>query len=101
MPKKVSTAELDAIVKAVAKFPSGASVDAIGNLTEITLPRRTLQRRLARLVEQQRLTMQGQGPGTRYQLPTQDTSLLRWPHSSASFSHFILSSTNRFIPLSN
>ncbi len=75
MPKRVSTVELDALVNAVAKFPSGASVDAIGNLTEITLPRRTLQRRLARLVEQRRLTMQGQGPATRYQLPTKDTDV--------------------------
>lgn len=72
MPKRVPTAELNALVDAVAKFPSGASVDEIGNLTEITLPRRTLQRRLARLVEQRRLSMQGGGPGTRYHLLAKD-----------------------------
>ncbi len=75
MPKRVSTAELDAVVEAVAKLPGGASVNEIANLSEITVPRRTLQRRLARLVKLQRLSMRGRGPGTRYQLPTKDISV--------------------------
>jgi len=75
MPKRVSTTELDTIVDAVARFPDGASVDEIGKLTDITLPRRTLQRRLAQLVDQRRLTRQGRGPGTRYQRPTKDTNI--------------------------
>lgn len=72
MPKRVSNAELDAIVDAVAELPSGASLNEIGSLIEIRLPRRTLQRRLAQLVEQRRLTKQGRGPSTRYQLPIKD-----------------------------
>ena len=75
MPKRVSTAELDAVVEAVAKFPGSASVNEIANLSEITLPRRTLQRRLARLVRLQRLTRRGRGPSTRYQLPAKDISV--------------------------
>ncbi len=44
------------------------SVDVIGGSLTTKLPRRTLQRRLALLVAQQRLTIEGRGRGTRYRL---------------------------------
>jgi Fic family protein len=68
MPKKVAQAELDAIFQAVARFPEGASVEEVSGVLEIFLPRRTLQRRLARLVNQARLTIEGRGRGSRYRL---------------------------------
>lgn len=68
MPKKVAQAELDAIFQAAARFPGGASVEEISGVLEIPLPRRTLQRRLARLVDQARLTIEGRGRGSRYRL---------------------------------
>ncbi|MEX2515390.1 MAG: Fic family protein [Gammaproteobacteria bacterium] len=66
MPKQIPQDELDAILTAVTRFPEGASVEAIRNTLEIQLPRRTLQRRLAKLVEQEKLLVEGRGPGTRY-----------------------------------
>jgi len=68
MPKKVAQAELDAIFQAVARFPEGASIEEISGVLEISLPRRTLQRRLARLVNQARLIIEGRGRGSRYRL---------------------------------
>ena len=75
MPKQISTDELDAIVEAVAKFPNGAAVDEIRHLHKPTLPHRTLQRRLARLVDERRITTKGKGPSTRYHLPKNDVHI--------------------------
>lgn len=47
MPKKIDQMELEAVLQAVSLFSDGASVDEIGSVPEISLPRRTLQRRLA------------------------------------------------------
>ena len=68
MPKKVSQAELDAVFQAVARFPEGGSIEEISGVLEISLPRRTLQRHLARLVDHARLTIEGRGRGSRYRL---------------------------------
>jgi hypothetical protein len=73
MPRKVPQAELDAVLRAVSRFPDGASLEDIRNVLEISLPRRTLQRRLAMLVAQQRLIGEGRGPGSRYRLPQRGT----------------------------
>jgi len=75
MPRNVSQAEFDAVLQAVALFPEGASVEDIRSAREITLPRRTLQRRLAQLVEQNRLVIIGRGRGCRYRLPSADTAV--------------------------
>lgn len=69
MPKLVPQAELDAVLQAVARFPEGASIEDIGGRLEVKLPRRTLQRRLALLVEQKRLIVEGRARGSRYRLP--------------------------------
>jgi hypothetical protein len=68
MPKLVTQINLDAVVSAVARFPNGGSVEDIGAALDRKLPRRTLQRRLALLVEQQRLTVDGRARGSRYRL---------------------------------
>lgn len=69
MPKKISETELDQIVAAVSKFPSGAAIDEIVRALH-PLPRRTTQRRLALLVEGGRLVRLGRGPATRYSVPS-------------------------------
>lgn len=66
MPRTISQSELDAISRSVGGFPAGASVEQIADALEIDMPRRTLQRRLAQLVEQGRLLSEGRGRGCRY-----------------------------------
>ncbi len=68
MPKQIPQDELDAVVQAVAGLPGGGSIEDIAEALAINLPRRTLQRRLALLVEQQRLAIEGSGRGRRYRL---------------------------------
>lgn len=65
MPKQIPQDELDAILEAVTEFPEGASVEDLSGTLEKKLPRRTLQRRLARLVDQERLALEGRGRGSR------------------------------------
>jgi len=67
MPKQIPQAELDAIQAAVACFPEGAALEEVSSVLADKMPRRTLQRRLALLVEQKQLTLQGRGRGSRYQ----------------------------------
>ncbi|MFW6236032.1 MAG: Fic family protein [Desulfovibrionales bacterium] len=69
MPRKIPERDLDAIVQIVEHHPSGASIEQIRKALEIGLPRRTLQRRLALLVEQGRLKAMGSGPARRYLAP--------------------------------
>jgi len=72
MPRSVPTTELDAICEAVARFPTGASVEDVRAALDVELPRRTLQRRLALLAEQGRVVSEGAGRGCRYRLSTAD-----------------------------
>lgn len=66
MPKRIPEPEFEAILSAVAGFPDGATLEAIHKALALALPRRTLQRRLATLAEQGRITVTGQGRATRY-----------------------------------
>lgn len=69
MPKQIPGNELDAVLSAVAHFPGGGSIEEIrGALTVLTLPHRTLQRRLAWLVAEKRLIAEGRGRASRYRL---------------------------------
>jgi len=61
MPKQISKKELDAIVAFVAAQPEGVPVSAILEGLPTELEKRTLQRRLALLVEQKRLMADGMG----------------------------------------
>ena len=69
MPKQVAEAEFEAIVNALSGLADGGSVSRIGKALGETMPRRTLQRRLAALVAQGRLVREGRGQGTLYRLP--------------------------------
>ncbi|HEX5054927.1 MAG TPA: Fic family protein [Gammaproteobacteria bacterium] len=66
MARQTPQNELDAVLSAVTAFPRGASLEEIRAALQIRLPRRTLQRRLARLVEDKRLNVSGTGRGSRY-----------------------------------
>lgn len=69
MPKQIPESVADAIGQIVGQSPGGASIRDIGEGLEDKSPRRTIQRRLARLVEQKRLTIGGRGRGSHYRLP--------------------------------
>ena len=66
MPRQISEKELDVVLRAAAKFPEGRSIEDIAAVLEEKLPRRTLQRRLALLVERKRLAVEGRARGSRY-----------------------------------
>lgn len=69
MPKRISQNDLDIIVKAVSTLPDGGGVEQIHSALERKVSRRTLQRRLALLVEQKRLIVEGRARASRYHLP--------------------------------
>ncbi len=69
MPKKIPFSELDEIVAAVAGFPAGASIGDVVKALDNALPRRTMQRRLTLLVNEDRLVRLGRGPAVRYLQP--------------------------------
>jgi DNA-binding Lrp family transcriptional regulator len=56
MPKIVQPTEFDEIAKAVARLPAGAALEEIAAAIGGELSRRTLQRRLAELVAEGRIT---------------------------------------------
>lgn len=66
MPKIVSTQILDQIVTLIAQHPQGIGLEGIAQKLATPLPRRTLQRRLAALVEQQRIHTEGEGRALKY-----------------------------------
>ncbi len=69
MPKQIPESELDAILQVLAQFPEGVSLTGVADAlaaASLGLPRRTLQRRLSRLVALNKLTVGGHGRGTRY-----------------------------------
>ena len=69
MARQIPEEELDAIVRAVGSLETATSVEDIAAALKINLPRRTLQRRVATLVEQGRLVMEGRARASRYHLP--------------------------------
>lgn len=84
MPKRVLQAELDSILWVIAKFPEGGAVEKIGSALEVSLPRRTLQRRLNHLVKQNRLILEGRGRGSRYRIFPKATEARLSPGSSTT-----------------
>ncbi len=69
MPKRISQDELDKILQVVAGFSEGASLGEIIEELGGMVPRRTLQRHLSLLVEQNRLIIEGRARASRYLLP--------------------------------
>ncbi|MBP6422394.1 MAG: hypothetical protein KA271_05825, partial [Propionivibrio sp.] len=69
MPKQIPENELDAIVAVVSAQPEAVPVSVILRELPPELEKRTLQRRLALLVEHKRLIAEGEGKGRRYRAP--------------------------------
>lgn len=69
MPKRIPQDELAKIIQAIAGFSKEAGLAEISDALGGGVPRRTLQRRLALLVEQKRLKVTGRGRASRYLLP--------------------------------
>ncbi len=68
MPKIVSPQELDKITDLIARYPNGVGVEELAQVLGTGFKRRTLQRRLVALVEQQRLCSEGVGRALKYHL---------------------------------
>jgi hypothetical protein len=68
MPKLIPNDELATVLNAVAGFVRPAGLEEIVGRTALSLPRRTLQRRLALLVAQGRLTALSDRGGRRYRV---------------------------------
>lgn len=66
MPRLTPARELDRLVELIGTTPDGMGIDAIVRLLDSPLHRRTLQRRLALLVAQQRIEMLGDRRTARY-----------------------------------
>ena len=69
MPKQITEDEFNDVIRTVARFPEGVSIDGIAGALEAPMPRRTLQRRIAFIVSQEWLSPEGEGRGRRYRLP--------------------------------
>jgi len=68
MAKRVPEEKLEAIVQAVAGSPGAVSIDDIAATLQADMPRRTLQRRVATLVELGRLLKEGRARAVRYRV---------------------------------
>jgi fido (protein-threonine AMPylation protein) len=66
MPRVTPTQELDQLVELIGSAPDSVGIEAIEQQLGTPLHRRTLQRRLALLVEQQRIDMLGDRRTARY-----------------------------------
>jgi len=75
MPRAIPQSELEAIYGIVEQFHAEASLEDIRRELNIKLSRRTLQRRLALLVEQGRLVLVGRGRGSRYGMPSENDAV--------------------------
>ena len=66
MPKSILSHELDQLVALISSHHQGVGIDALLQAIGDTMPRRTLQRRLALLVEQGRIQTSGESRALRY-----------------------------------
>ena len=71
MPRKLPADLDDRLIAQVAKSPSGMGVEKLLRLLKSDVSRRTLQRRLAAMVQAGRLISEGAGPATLYLVPKQ------------------------------
>lgn len=69
MPVPIPSHQLDAVVDIVRRHPDGVAVDGILRALKPLPPRRSLQRWLARLVDEGRIIPAGAGRGRRYRPP--------------------------------
>ncbi|QSA95813.1 Fic family protein [Methylococcus sp. EFPC2] len=68
MPKLVSAQDLDRLVELIGQYPDGIGIDRLSQAMAMVMSRRTLQRRLATLVEQMRVKLEGEGRAIKYRI---------------------------------
>jgi hypothetical protein len=83
MPNINVTNELDQIVELIAKTPHGIGLDSIAKTIDST-SKRTLQRRLATLMSQKRITTVGVGRALKYLIQDATTTLDNPPNDDKS-----------------
>jgi Fic family protein len=66
MPKQISALELDQVCSLIARHPEGVGVEGLLSVLGAGMSRRTLQRRLATLVLEQRIVSVGEARATHY-----------------------------------
>jgi ribosomal protein L17 len=66
MPKVISSEELDRLFDIISSHPEGLGIEAIIPEWGASLSRRSMQRRLAQLIEQGRIVAEGEARATRY-----------------------------------
>ena len=91
MSKKIGDKEQDTLIRAISMFPEGGTITQIHQILPAPLLRRTLQRRLMRLVQRGYVLVEGKSRATRYRLKPLEKELLSF-HSEEK--------TESFIPLS-
>ena len=69
MPRPMPTDELDELEKAVRAHGGAVTASVIAEALSAPMPRRTLQYRLKRLVDDGRLVMEGEGRWAKYRAP--------------------------------
>ena len=75
MPRLTTPQALDRLLELIAHYPDGIGIDALLQAHGNPLQRRTLQRRLAKLVAQGRIQTQGEARAVRYQSVAQPHDL--------------------------
>ena len=98
MPKVVATAELDAVLKAIARHPHGVGIEEL-EAAFPQMPRRTLQRRLSGLTRAGRLEAKGQGRARRYQVAARRSDQAVRPESAPE--SIGTRATQTYVPLSS
>ena len=74
MPKRVNPAEFNAIISRIAAHPGGVPTRRIHTTSGASLARRTLQRRIAELMNSGRIIASGSGRSRKYLLPNQSAN---------------------------
>ncbi len=95
MPRVTPPQELDMLVELIGGVPDGMGIEAIGQKLGHRYQRRTLQRRLALLVEQQRIEMLGERRATRYRRLSEAVGL-----AAAPAQPLLLVPTQDYVPVS-
>lgn len=71
MPLQIPATELEAVVRAVARHPAGASISQLMDMPDLDFAKRTLQRRIDLLIEANRLEPRGEGRSRKYVIAEQ------------------------------
>lgn len=93
MPKKISEETLRCILTVIAKFPDGVTLSTILESLKNSIPKRTVQRYLADLVQERLIFTEGESRGRKYKLQPKELSAT--PREKA-----LKNSSERIIPLS-